>query len=406
MTWAADLRRVTIGGRQLIGASFRGVAFFVDTAERGGGRRAVVHEFPLRDDPFVEDLGRRARTFRVDGYVLGDDYLAQRDALLSQLEDVSGPGELVHPYHGVRRAICISVSVRESRSEGGFAAFSIEFAEAPAQALTPTEVKDAPVLVAAAADVAATATVAELEDEFDITTLPAFALTSAEDALGEAAAALGQALGPVIQGAQELAEFTGRIALITTQLTSLVRAPGDAVTALRAAITGLVDTASAAPEAFFAALLEAAGVDMGPEVEATTATRAREAANQTALIAALRRTLAIEAARIAPVVPFQTIDDATAARDQVAAILEAEAATAGDIAYPALVDLRSELLRAVPGGQAFARVVTVTRSSPIPSLLLTYQLYGSVDLEADVIGRNAVAHPGFLAGDLKVLSDG
>jgi prophage DNA circulation protein len=64
------------------------------------------------------------------------------------------------------------------------------------------------------------------------------------------------------------------------------------------------------------------------------------------------------------------------------------------------------VLRAVPGAQAFAEILTVTRNVAIPSLLLAYQLYGSVDLESDIIARNGTRHPGFVAGDLKVLSDG
>jgi prophage DNA circulation protein len=142
VTWREELRRVSFGGKLLIGASFRGLPFFVDSSERAGGRRLVVHEFPLRDAPFVEDLGRKARTFRVEGYVIGDDYLAQRDSLLTALEDVSGPGELIHPHHGALRASCVGVAVRETRAEGGLATFAIEFAEAPAQGIAPVAAVD------------------------------------------------------------------------------------------------------------------------------------------------------------------------------------------------------------------------------------------------------------------------
>jgi prophage DNA circulation protein len=168
----------------------------------------------------------------------------------------------------------------------------------------------------------------------------------------------------------------------------------------------MVNTLAAAPRAVMDALVSTYSISLGTPVDATTATRARERANQDALTAALRRVLAIEAARLAPVVPYPSIDDATAARDRVAAILDEQAALAGDDAYPALVDLRSQVLRAVPGGTAFASIVPVTRRVATPSLLLAYQLYGSVDLEEDIIARNRVRHPGFIAGALKVLSDG
>lgn len=405
MTWRDDLETVTIDGKKTIGASFRGVPFLVEAAERGGGRRVVVHEFPFRNLPFVEDLGAKAVTFRIDGYVVGDDYLTKRDALLTALEEVTGPGELVHPYHGVCYAICVGVSVRESKTDGGMATFAIEFAETPTQAPAPVVVVDSAARVEAGADAAIAATAAELHEKFDPAGLPAFALSSAEVALSRAAEALESVLAPVAATSQELADLTGRVALLTARASSLVRAPADLVAEVRAVVAGLIDTVAAAPGAVLEALLEAYGVDLGPPATGVTATRVREAENQAALSNALRRVTAVEAARLAPLVTFTSIEDAAAARDRIAAALEEQAALAGDTAYPALVNLRSEVLRAVPGERAFARVVTVTRPVAVPSLLLAYQLYGSVENEADILARNAVRHPGFVAGDLKVLSD-
>lgn len=406
MTWREDLRRVTLpDGRKLIGASFRGVPFFIESVEASGGRRAVVHEFPLRDDPFVEDLGRMARGFRVDGYVIGDDYLVRKEALLAALEDVAGPGELVLPHHGVKRAICLRYGERNTRVDGGVAIVAIDFAETPTQAPVPTEVVDAPEQVDAGADAAIAATEAEFVEQYDVEGLPAFALASAEVALTGAVAGLEAGLSGIVTTSQELAELAGRIEILTAQAASLVRQPDAILGAFREAITGLADTIEAVPGAVMDALLKAYLADLGPAVVATTATRTRELANQVALKGSLRRVIAIEAARLAPVVPYESIEQATEARDAVAALLEEQAAGAGDTAYPALVDLRSQVLRAVPGGSAFARVVTVTRNVPTPSLVLAYQLYGSVDAEPDIIARNGIRHPGFIAGDVKVLSD-
>lgn len=405
MTWRDDLRRVTLpDGRQLIGASFRGIAFFVDTAERGGGRRAVVHEFPLRDDPFVEDLGRHARTFRVDGYVLGDDYLTQRDALLVALEDTDGPGELVHPYHGVRRAICTNVTVRENRGEGGIAMFAIEFAETPTQAPVPVEIVDSAEQVDTDADNARTAVNAEFIEKYDVSGMPSFALASAETALTNATNALKDKLSPITSATQELATMTGQVALITSETSSLVRQPASVLGQFAAVISALAETAGDVPGAVVDALIDAYAVDLGATVTGTTATREQEATNQAALTGALRSIIAIEAARMAPLVPYESIESAMATRDAIAGMLEAQADLAGDTAYPSIVDLRSALLRGIPGSTEFARIITVERGVAVPSLLLTYQLYGSVDNEADVIARNGVSNPGFIAGSLKVLS--
>lgn len=81
-------------------ASFRGVGFWVNTSGGVGGRRLAVHEYPLRDDAYTEDLGRRAQRFRLRAFVVGDDYMDQRDALLSACQDLPTPAVLVHPYLG------------------------------------------------------------------------------------------------------------------------------------------------------------------------------------------------------------------------------------------------------------------------------------------------------------------
>ncbi|MFX9939048.1 DNA circularization N-terminal domain-containing protein, partial [Acinetobacter baumannii] len=66
MTWRDQLRP----------ASFRGVPFHVTQATGTFGRRSVTHEYPFRDLPYVEDLGRRARTLRIEALLLGEDYMA------------------------------------------------------------------------------------------------------------------------------------------------------------------------------------------------------------------------------------------------------------------------------------------------------------------------------------------
>ncbi|HHG0355951.1 TPA: DNA circularization N-terminal domain-containing protein, partial [Escherichia coli] len=43
---------------RLQGASFRGVPFKVEEESAGTGRRVETHEYPNRDKPYTEDLGK------------------------------------------------------------------------------------------------------------------------------------------------------------------------------------------------------------------------------------------------------------------------------------------------------------------------------------------------------------
>lgn len=405
MSWQDDLRHVTIGGRLLIGASFRGVPFFVLSSDRAGGRRLVTHEFPLRDDPYIEDLGRRGRTFAVEGHVIGDDYVTQRDALMAALEDTSGPGQLIHPYHGKRIALCASVTVKETVADGRMAILSIEFIEAPAQTLVPTAVADTSGQVSVSASAALASTQAEFTAGYKSAGMPSFSLLSAQNALSGLSSKLGALLAPIVQDTQELAHLNVEIKSIVSQAANLVRAPDVVLSTFANVLESIANTVADAPDKVMQAFVDTYGADLGALPPATTTTRQQEQANWLALTAALRRILAIEAAQLAPTATFGTLEDATAARDAITAMLDEQAEAAGDDAYPALVQLRADLVRAVPGDSVLARMITIERRTSVPSILLSYQLYGSTSQELDLVARNRVRYPGLMAGELQVLSD-
>jgi prophage DNA circulation protein len=121
-------------------ASFRGAPFLVTEAGGEDGRRIALHAFPLRDQPFTEDLGRLPRRWRITGLVIGDAYFADRDALIDACagQGSEEPGTLVHPFLGELRVRCESIQYTESLKEGRFCAFDLTFVEAGAEP-SPTE---------------------------------------------------------------------------------------------------------------------------------------------------------------------------------------------------------------------------------------------------------------------------
>ena len=85
MTWRDKLRT----------ASFRGVEFKVREAETQVGRRNVLHQYPGKEEPYLEDLGLDADVFVVTGYIIQNldndfDYFTDRDLLISALK-MPGP---------------------------------------------------------------------------------------------------------------------------------------------------------------------------------------------------------------------------------------------------------------------------------------------------------------------------
>jgi len=87
-------------------ASFRGVPFGVEGGEGTYGRRQAVHQYPYRDQAWVEDIGRSMRKFTLRGFLVqssrlytAPDVMTQRDSLIAACETGSA-GTLVHPTLG------------------------------------------------------------------------------------------------------------------------------------------------------------------------------------------------------------------------------------------------------------------------------------------------------------------
>jgi len=120
-------------------ASFRGVIFHVETGGRSSGRRMVVHEYPKRNLPYAEDMGRQARRFGISGYLVYRpsnplyEYASQRTRLYDALED-DDAATLMHPVFapGGMLAMCERFSMTESRERGGYTQFEMQFVEAGA----------------------------------------------------------------------------------------------------------------------------------------------------------------------------------------------------------------------------------------------------------------------------------
>ena len=118
MAWTDNLRK----------ASFRGVEFGVDTSSDSGGRRTVTHEFPGRNDPYTEDLGRKARTYAIEGFLVGETVIADAKKLIDALEDDES-GELIHPLLGTLQVLCTDYEQSFDKTEGRVVRFSMSFAE-------------------------------------------------------------------------------------------------------------------------------------------------------------------------------------------------------------------------------------------------------------------------------------
>jgi prophage DNA circulation protein len=114
---------------RLVPASFAGAQYHVEQQGRSGGRRVVLHEYPKRDTPYAEDMGRAALRYQITGYLIGPSYHVPKRALMEALDSSKG-GMLVDPYLATpKKCICERYSVSETRERGGYCTFEMTFVE-------------------------------------------------------------------------------------------------------------------------------------------------------------------------------------------------------------------------------------------------------------------------------------
>lgn len=116
-------------------ASFRGVEFFISGHNRGGGRRLATHIFPEVEKVKYEDLGNKEDTVNLTAYIVDKNYYAQRNDLVNALRE-PGPGKLVHPYLGEITVRVDSWTLTETTGEGRVARFGLNFKDDSQEPLT------------------------------------------------------------------------------------------------------------------------------------------------------------------------------------------------------------------------------------------------------------------------------
>lgn len=409
------------------GASFRGVPFFVTGSEVDCGRRTVTHEYPQRDVPYVEDIGRATRTISLEAFLVGDDYLEQVKRLMAAVEE-PGPGTLVHPWLGemtVSLTASSSVKFDLRRKTASIALTAVESGELR----FPTAKKDATSAAYAAVDNVKRCAVDRFADALDLGTASKFVDASL-------AGDLDVLLGFV--GASELAknfDASKRLADLASRGMSLIsRDPRVfAETALNAlGLGGFAGTRAAwsGVGSQLSNLTRSEQLNVGSarkeaaERGHVLMSQSRQAAlnNRAALETLMRHALIAESVGVATNIgtkldanPFdqnsthsgRSYDELVQVRDEMLDAIEYEILNeTDDMMYLALVDARAVVHRVITDrATEYERLKTVRPDDVFPALVLAYDYHDDATRDIEIARRNGVAREGFCpADDLKVLA--
>lgn len=407
------------------GASFRGVPFLVDSDSVPVGRRTQLHEFPQRDQPFVEDLGRRTRQYKFTGFVAGDDFLAQRDRLLTAL-DKPGAGELVHPWFGRLTVTAGECELSHARNELGMARFNLVFIDGMLE--FPVQSPNTRRALAAQAP----SLFDSIKGRFDAAMAP---VDLARQRASAVRSAVSGAMGFVLKF---LNPGTALGNDLSSLVSSLMNGPGAFADSLLSGISGLQRSfsgygssgsfsSSRTKAAELSALPASAPVPADPElatIQAAVVGLVQDAALLDVLLDMAEVPVAVNPGVSAPAAvdvqlaqqgatveagtavetPVPVADDVLAVRDAISEALWSVAGESPPEHFGALSEARvaldqhlTEVARSGVGLRVYAPAETVS------ALVLAHALYGDAQRSGEIVARNRVRHPGFVpATELQV----
>ena len=429
---------MTVLTEQLQKASFRGVPFEVTAASLTAGRRTVVHEYPQRDKPYVEDLGRASRKVTIKAFVVGKDYLTRAQRLLAAIEK-PGPGTLVHPWLGEMRVTLSAVS--ELTFDTALGVANITFTATEAGELEfPSASADRTGLVLAAADSLSESAISRFVDSISLSPVSEYVNAALSGDLLDVLGVVSNAdLAKVFDLADDVANLASKgLSLISTDPRVFAETLAGALGLSRWATTATAwsraakqlgnlvgsDRLSSGTTDCIAATKEqrpmSAAVSTAKKNRAAveTVTRQLLAAQMVGAAAVIGTsndvtdpsyglTMGQALSENAVVMP-KSYDELVAVRDALMDVLETEMLRGmDDTVYAALVSARTAVFEVLTErAESESRLVTVVPADVTPALVLAYDWHDDAGRDFEIAARNGVAREGFCpAVETKVLSE-
>jgi prophage DNA circulation protein len=401
--------------------SFRGAVFRCEKHDAEIGRRTSLKEYPGRDKPLVEDLGRASRKFTLDMYVLGENYDADRDALRQALEK-RGAGELIHPWWGTMRVTLQGQArVTESTKQGGIAHFTATFIEAGDELDLVSKAATDLAVVSSVSSVR-TAIQAQFARAFSVANAVTAVVQDAVSAIQDVASAINLIRGKIAAVLQVVDDAKAAIDAVVDGVTDLIQTPVTLATSLSSMVSTVVAGVNSIGAAFDA-MAEFFGGEESLSFEGSIlASRARvdvlsqaitslsvltdvippppslaaqqqeiKALNQESLVRLIKAECIAAVSETAVELTYDSYDQAQAMRESITDMIDDLLLDTGldDSVYTPLADLRANLVEHFASVAAeLPELQDYTPLESVPALVLAYQIYGDPLRELDILSRN------------------
>lgn len=399
-------------------ASFNGVPFYVQRSDRSGKRRLVVHEFPFRDAPLIQDMGEGAGKIVVEAYQLSDTVDIQSQGLEAMLK-AGGRGMLVLPDIGMVMVRAEEWKPVYDMEKLGYVGWSITFVrDAGAGGITSLAYQVAEIF--AAADGFGDLAGAVLSD-VETAGLPGMVSAKAVAGFQTGVGALSVIAASEVLDASVAASANVKLQqLYSAAITGFASA--DAASALGSSLVEIARAIAEGMDADAAAralspLLDQPPTSASPNPIGALAvsqpwygTVAQQAIARNSIRIAVALRLAALAAYADAICreKFISRPDGINARATMTERLDialAEA-TGGELVdvYEAVSALQGQLAAYLSAEiTTLAPIVTVTAGFSLPALVWSWRLYADPSRSDEIANRNAVMHPLFMPQQFEAL---
>ena len=390
-------------------ASFREVPFSVTESTFTVGRRIHVFEYPQRDKPFVEDLGKSAREITVTAVFAGADYISGMQKLLDAMEQ-EGSGVLIHPMLGSMKVTPKeSTKVTYSTKDCGYSFATLTFVES-GDYVYPTSAVDTAAKVAAAASGLNAAALQAFIKRLDLTGAQDFVISTIGGRLSEYFQIdVYKTISSLFDVSDEMSTLAARaISYVNRTPRSFGQAVLNAFGFSRASysvnnwrrVTRLLSR-----------LVKSDGMNNSYAVARKSAESSRATAASLQVQALARSAVLAEAISASANVGGSeggiSYEDMISIRDEVLGAIDAEMLKCeDDDVYLALEESRASVYDDMTSrAQDEARLITVTPPEVMSALVVAYDFYEDASRDQEIIDRNGVRHGGFVpAKELLLLS--
>lgn len=379
MTWKDNLRP----------ASFRGFDFFVQDTTSNYGRRTSIHEYPFRDLPFVEDLGRKARLFTIEGFIIGDDYMSLRDQFIDLCEQ-SGSGLLIHPYLGEIDVVVTDFSISETYREGRMARFSINFVEAGVKQF-PQQADDSKDLIVQARERGQQFALSDFAAAITVLNVSEYIRDSVKTEFNEIYNRLEKiAFGRILPNSENTtAKYLGSIFSAKTNIDTDISNPTELGSTYLSILNNASEITSPETQRIFSTHL----FNYNPKVTETITAEN----NSDALNTFFKTTLVLKEAEALVNINFDTFEEALEARDNIISRISRVEGSVGDDVFSSLQDTKAILVKSVPGKNSdLPRLQEVQPKPNDNAILLSYRNYDNLDRIEEITLRNKLENPAII----------